>query len=94
MNRSQRRAKKRAIKKSKNKKSDLEKKLGLFDLIPDDCFVCHKEFDKKDKEMVQTWNVVVREQEESVKVYCPNCWNNAIKLLEEFGVPIKNERQN
>jgi len=93
MNRSQKRARDRAIKKSKKKKTDLEKKLGLFDLMPSDCFICHKEFNKKDKQMVKTWNVVVREKENTVKVYCPECWNGAIKLLEEFGVPLKNERQ-
>ena len=38
---------------------------------------------KSDKEMVKSWNVVVREQEKSVKIYCPNCWNNAIKILKE-----------
>jgi predicted RNA-binding Zn-ribbon protein involved in translation (DUF1610 family) len=47
--------------------------------------VCHKAFDKSDKEMVKSWNVVVREQEKSVKIYCPNCWNNAVKILKEVG---------
>ena len=86
MNRKQRRARDRQIKKSKEKTSDLEQKLGLFELIPDDCFVCHKAFDKKSKEMVSTWNVVVREQERSVKIYCPTCWNNAKNILKQFGV--------
>ena len=86
MNRKQRRARDRQIKKSKEKTSDLEQKLGLFDLIPDDCFVCHKSFDKGDKEMVSTWNVVVREQERNVKIYCPTCWNNAKNILKQFGV--------
>jgi len=94
MNRSQRRAKARKIKKSKQKKTDLEQKLGLFDLMPEDCFICHKNFDKTDKQMVKTWNVVVREKQQSVKVYCPTCWNSAIKLLKEHGVPIKHEGQN
>ena len=93
MNRSQRRAKARKIKKSKQKKTDLEQKLGLFDLIPEDCFICHKSFDKKDAQMVKTWNVVVREKQQSVKIYWPICWNSAIKLLKEHGVPIKHEGQ-
>ena len=92
MNRKQRRERDRQIKKSKQKTTDMERKLGLFDLIPDDCFVCHKNFDKKDKKMVQTWNVVVRENKNSVKIYCPECWNNALKLLKEFGVPTVDER--
>ena len=92
MNRKQRRAAAKAAKKGGDK--ELSEKIFLFEQMPDECSACIKPFDKKDKEMVKSWNVVVREQEESVKVYCPNCWNNAIKLLEEFGVPIKNERQN
>ena len=93
MNRQQRRARDKVIKKSKSKKTDMEKKLGLFELIPDDCFVCHAEFDKTNKEMVKTWNVIVREKEKSVKVYCPACWNRAKDLLKEFGVPTTDERQ-
>ena len=92
MNRQQRRTRSRAIAKSKKKKTDIEQKLGLFELMPDDCFICHKGFDKKDKEMVNTWSVVVREQEKSVKVYCPLCWNSALEILNEYGVPTKDER--
>ena len=86
MNRKQRRARDKKIKKSKEKTTDMEQKLGLFDLMPNKCLVCHKAFDKTDKEMVKTWNVVVREKEKSVKIYCPSCWNNAIKILKEIGV--------
>ena len=93
MNRKQRRERDRQIKKSKEKATDLEQKMGLFELMPDDCFICHKSFDKKNKEMVMSWNVVVREKERSVKIYCPTCWNNAISLLKQHGVPIKNEGQ-
>ena len=93
MNRQQRRKRNRQIKNSKKQKTDLEQKMGLFDLMPDDCFICHKDFNKKDKEMVKTWNVVVREKEQSVKIYCPTCWNNAIELLKQHGVPIKHEGQ-
>ena len=93
MNRKQRRARDKVIKKSKAKTSDMEQKIGLFSLMPDECFICHKNFDKADKEMVQSWNVVVREKEQSVKVYCPTCWNRAVELLKQYGVPINNEGQ-
>ena len=85
MNRKQRRARDRKIKKSKEKTSEVEQKLGLFDLMPNECLVCHEPFDKSDKEMVKSWHVVVREKEKSVKVYCPACWNNAINILKEVG---------
>jgi len=92
MNRKQRRARDKQIKKSKEKKTDAEQKLGLFSLMPENCFVCHGDFDKTNKEMVKTWNVVVREQEKSVKIYCPTCWSNAKRILKEIGVSL-NEGQ-
>ncbi len=93
MNRKQRRAISKQIKNSKKQKTDFDQKMGLFDLMPDECFICHKDFDKENKKMVKSWNVVVREKEQSVKLYCPTCWNNAIDLLKQHGVPIKNEGQ-
>ena len=93
MNRKQRRERDKIIKKSKVKTNDMEQKLGLFDLMPDDCFICHKGFDKTNKEMVQSWNVIVREEQKNVKIYCPPCWNRALDLLKEFGVPTTDERQ-
>jgi len=50
----------------KNSKKDFSKKVGLFNKIPDLCLTCNKEFDKKNKEMVMTWNVVVNRQKEEV----------------------------
>lgn len=88
MNRQQRRARDRKIKKSKTKKTELEQKLGLFDLLPEDCMVCMKPFDKKNKEQVKSWNVVVREKERLVRVYCPTCWNKAKQLIDELDLDI------
>ena len=92
MNRQQRRKRNRTIKKSKSKTSEFEQKLGLFDLLPSDCMICHKSFDKTNKEMVKTWNVVVREKQNIVRVYCPECWTKAKNLLEELK-DRQNERQ-
>ena len=86
MNRKQRRQRQKIIKKSKVKQTDFDQKLGLFELIPEECLLCHKGFDKTDKAMVQTWNVVVREKEQVVRVYCPECWTKAISLLNELGI--------
>lgn len=84
MNRQQRRARGRKIKKSKQKKTELEQKLGLFDLLPEECVVCMAPFDRKNKEQVNTWNVVVREEQAIVRVYCPTCWTKAKQLLDEL----------
>ena len=88
MNRQQRRARDRKIKKSKTKKTELEQKLGLFDLLPEDCMVCMKPFDKKNKEQVKSWNVVVREKDRLVRVYCPTCWNKAKQLIDELDLDL------
>jgi len=79
MNRAQRR--KLGI---KGKKPDLEKKIGLFDKLPDYCTNCHCPYDKKDKKMAKTWTVVVREKEGKINLYCPKCWDDAKKLIAEM----------
>jgi hypothetical protein len=87
MNRAQRR--RLGIKKP----PDVSKKLGLFDKIPDSCTNCVTPYDKKDKIMVTTWTVVVREEEGKVNLYCPTCWDNANKLIREIKEEI-NENKN
>ena len=68
--------------KEKEAKKELQKKVGLFNKLSDHCLVCEKDFDKKDKEMVMSWSVVVKE--ENVRLYCPECWGAAKKLVEEM----------
>lgn len=63
---------------------EIEAKVALFGGMPDECLTCEKPFDKTDKEMVASWNVVVREQKEIVRLYCPECWNKAREILEDF----------
>jgi hypothetical protein len=73
------RAQRRALMKTKKQKTstEVDEKLGLFDKIPEECLTCLKPFDKKNKQMVMTWSVVVREQQEAVRLYCPTCWKKA-----------------
>lgn len=92
MNRKQRRIKQRSLKKNK-KLNELDTKMGLFELIPEDCILCHAAFDKKDKEMVSTWRVSVREKEKTVKVYCPPCWEKAQNLLDQLGINTDENQQ-
>ena len=89
MNRKQRRLKNRQMKKLKNQ-PELDQKLGMFDELPDHCLSCLKDFDKKNKAMVMSWSVVVREQEGIVRLYCPDCWQKAIDVVEA----LKNEDPN
>jgi len=74
--------------KTNKKKKDLNKeistKVGLFDKLPEKCLTCGQPYDKLDKDMVKSWYVIVKEQEKSVHLYCPECWKLAINILEEF----------
>ena len=74
---------KKKKRKQKEAEKELQQKVGMFDKLSDACDACKKTFDKKDKSMVQSWNVVVREAEGIVRLYCPECWNAAIKAIEE-----------
>ena len=80
---------KRRLRKNKNRKKkkraekELQEKMNMFDKLSDACDACEKTFDKRDKSMVQSWSVVVKEAEGVVRLYCPNCWGMAIKLIKE-----------
>tara|TARA_R110000824_G_scaffold58132_4_gene157477 strand:+ start:3391 stop:3660 length:270 start_codon:yes stop_codon:yes gene_type:complete len=68
----------------KETQKDLQQKLNMFDKLPDECLACLSPFDKTDKAMVTTWNVVVRSAENEVRLYCPECWQNALNILQDY----------
>lgn len=67
----------------KDLEEDVKEKLGMFDKLGEECLACKEEFDKTNKEMVKSWNVVVREGEGKVNLYCPKCWDFAQKIIKE-----------
>jgi uncharacterized protein with PIN domain len=67
----------------KDKEKDLKQKLNMFDRLPDHCLTCNSPFDRKNREQVQSWFVVVKNAENKVNLYCPSCWEKATKLVEE-----------
>jgi nitrate/TMAO reductase-like tetraheme cytochrome c subunit len=75
---------KKMNKKKKMAQKEMAAKVALFGQLGDQCLTCQKPFDKMNKEQVMSWNVVVREQEEKINLYCPDCWQNAIDLLKDF----------
>jgi len=81
MNRKQRRQMEREV--GKENAEDLTQKIFQFNKLPDACSACLAPFDKKSKEMAQTWNVVVQD-EDTVRVYCPDCWSKAQAIIEDF----------
>ncbi len=66
----------------KEAKKDLQEKVGLFNKLGEECLVCQKDFDKKNKEMVMSWSVIVKE--DTVRLYCPMCWDRANNLIKEI----------
>jgi len=80
MNRKQRRA---LEKKTSPAEKAMSQKVALFGLLPDKCDTCYEPFDKKDKEMVMSWSVVVHQEEEQVRLFCPDCIEKAKQTVEE-----------
>ena len=70
--------------KKKQAEKDMAQKVSLFGNLPDRCLICEKAFDKNRKEMVQSWYVIVREAQEKVNLYCPECWQRANSLVKEM----------
>jgi hypothetical protein len=68
----------------KNLENEVQEKLNMFDKLGEECLACKKEFDKTNREMIETWNVVVREDEGVVNLYCPTCWGFAQKVIKEM----------
>jgi len=72
-------ARKMMRKKYKFAKKEAEKTLtamlNKFDRLASKCLICNKMFDKKNKEMVQSWSVVVGT--DKINLYCPTCWKRA-----------------
>ena len=73
---------KNANKAKKDAEKELAVKTALFGKLSDKCLTCEKAFDKMDKEQVITWSVVVKQ--EAVRLYCPECWGKATKIIKDF----------
>ena len=75
---------KRAAKKKKEKvvsQIKMKKQMGMFDRLPESCSACEKEFPKT-REAHMTWRVVVRNEKQQVRLFCPECQEKAKKVLE------------
>ena len=83
----------RSMKKAKKRQDEKEmkEKIGLFSRLEDCCLVCEKPFDKQDKEMVQSWCVIVREEQKQVRLYCPECWDRANDMVKKIQEEIIND---
>ena len=81
MNRKQRRAAD-----AKRRKGDsqqvMEDRLMMFGHLPESCSACEEPFDKTNRDMVFSWRVVVREEKESVTLFCPKCISKTQEVLD------------
>lgn len=75
--------------KKKNAEKDLKQKLNMFDRIPEVCNVCYANFDKTDREQVQSWYVVERRKQKTVNLYCPSCWKEGTSIIEQIATEKK-----
>jgi ribosome-associated translation inhibitor RaiA len=82
----------RHIEKKVGKKAsnNFAQKISQFERLPEQCTTCQNSFDKKNKDMVQSWQVVVRQ--ETIRLFCPECIEKvyeAIKQVEDKNVSTK-----
>ena len=75
---------KQAKKGKKRAEKELATKVALFGNLPNKCLTCEAPFDKLNREQVMSWNVVVRQEEEKVNLYCPDFWDNAHQLVKKY----------
>ena len=75
---------KKANKAKKRADKELATKVALFGKLPDKCLTCEEPFDKLNREQVMSWSVVVRQKEEKVNLYCPECWHNAQQTIKKY----------
>ena len=70
-------------KKQKATEKALQQRTSMLLDMPEVCCVCDTAFDKKSREMAQTWHVVVFEERKIVRLTCPPCWESVEKTMEE-----------
>ncbi len=88
MNRKQRRSIQKHA--GRDATQELSDKVFLFNKMPTSCSACDKEFDKTNKDMLNSWNVVVKQ--EVVRLFCPDCIEKTRDTLENLGLT-KNENE-
>ncbi len=80
MNRRARRQMQKEI--GKEASENLAEKIFQFNKLPENCSACQKEFDKKNKDMIQSWSVVVKQ--EVVRLFCPDCINKTKESIDAY----------
>ena len=85
MNRQQRRALKKQA--SSPAEQKMAQQVTQFGKLPEQCSACEKAFDKKDRSMIESWNVVVRQ--DVVRLFCPECIKKTKEVIDASNENIK-----
>jgi len=80
MNRKERRAA-AARRRKGDPEQTMTDKVAMFGKLPKQCSACQKPFDKREKDMVFSWKVVV--MGETVRLFCPECIEKTQEFLKE-----------
>ncbi len=67
----------------KDAEQELAKTISRMGKLPDECSACKNPFDKKSKEMAQTWVVVARYEQNTINLFCPNCIEKVKEVLPD-----------
>ena len=80
---------------AKRAQNEIKQQLTRFGKLGHNCDTCEKPYDKNSKEHAMTWSVVVREKENVVRLYCPECWDKAKQIIKEIedDLRIQSERR-
>lgn len=73
--------KKKEKRKAEEQQERLAKQMNMFDRRPDHCSACKKDFPQT-REAHMTWRVTVRNTEQLVRLFCPDCQEKAKDLVE------------
>jgi len=69
----------------------IQEKVMLFDALPNKCTGCSLPYDKKNREQVTTWSVMVFNESKTVKLFCPECYSNVQAWAEDAVKEANNE---
>ena len=75
---------KQTLKGQRRAEEEMATKVALFGKLGDKCLTCEKDFDKLNREQVMSWRVAIRQQEDKVNLYCPDCWQKATQLVQQY----------
>ena len=86
MDKKQKKKLKRVAKKKKEKAASqatqkkLKKQINMFDRLPGECSACQKKFPKT-REAHMSWQVVVYNERQLVRLFCPECQEKAARIV-------------